>query len=113
MDIWRWAGLLAGLAALFIGMDPLKISILSNNPNFIANYGRLDDWESSSPVAVDKLNLLQGSQIMKTTDFGGPESLAFDREGKGPYTGVADGRIMLWNGPSIGWTYFAHTSPNW
>lgn len=113
MDCWRWAGLLVGLAALFVGMDPLKISIISHNPNFVANYGRLPAWEPSSSVASDKLNRLQGAQIMKTPDFGGPESLAFDGQGRGPYTGVADGRIMLWNGPDIGWTYFAHTSSNW
>ncbi|XLU67860.1 hypothetical protein S245_026913, partial [Arachis hypogaea] len=37
-------------------------------------------------------------------------SIAFDPLGRGPYTGVADGRILFWNGHS--WTHFAYTSPN-
>ncbi|XLT04406.1 hypothetical protein HN51_043155 [Arachis hypogaea] len=40
----------------------------------------------------------------------GPESIAFDPLDRGPYTGVADGRILFWNGHS--WTHFAYTSPN-
>lgn len=42
----------------------------------------------------------------------GPESLAFDCNGKGPYAGVSDGRILLWQGPQLGWTEFATTAPN-
>lgn len=111
--VYRWVGILVGLLAVLVAMDPMRVSIISNNPNFVANYGRLAAWEPSSTLAADKLNLLQRAQIMKTPEFGGPESLAFDVQGRGPYTGVADGRIMLWNGPHIGWTHFAHTSPNW
>lgn len=110
---WKWAAILVGVTALFLSMDPMKMSIISNNPDFVANYGRVPAWEPSSAVASDKRNRLQEARVLKTVDFGGPESLAFDGEGRGPYTGVADGRIMLWNGPDLGWTYFAHTSPNW
>ncbi|KAK4735450.1 hypothetical protein R3W88_009711 [Solanum pinnatisectum] len=42
----------------------------------------------------------------------GPESVAFDKKGDGPYTGVADGRIVKYEGPKIGFTDFAKTSPN-
>lgn len=38
----------------------------------------------------------------------GPESLVFDPSGAGPYTGVADGRILKWNGAD--WVEFAVTS---
>lgn len=38
----------------------------------------------------------------------GPESLVFDPNGEGPYTGVADGRIVKWNG--VEWVEFAFTS---
>ncbi|MCO5578243.1 hypothetical protein L7F22_032082 [Adiantum nelumboides] len=60
----------------------------------------------------DSDNKLQKAEVILIPDFLGPESLAFDSHGKGPYTGVADGRIMLWNGPKEGWSEFAHTSPN-
>ncbi|XP_071727392.1 protein STRICTOSIDINE SYNTHASE-LIKE 12-like [Rutidosis leptorrhynchoides] len=41
----------------------------------------------------------------------GPESAAFDRAGEGPYVTVADGRILKWNGPIVGFVDFAYTSP--
>ncbi|XP_022146418.1 protein STRICTOSIDINE SYNTHASE-LIKE 10-like [Momordica charantia] len=42
----------------------------------------------------------------------GPESIAFDCHGEGPYAGVGDGRILKWKGADLGWTHFAVTSPN-
>jgi hypothetical protein len=62
-------------------------------------------------IPEDLENKLQSSQILLTPDFIGPESLAFDHHGRGPYTGVADGRIMLWNEQRKEWKEFAHTSP--
>ncbi|KQJ91975.1 hypothetical protein BRADI_4g40936v3 [Brachypodium distachyon] len=38
----------------------------------------------------------------------GAESLAFDAQGKGPYAGVSDGRVLRWDGSATGWTTFAH-----
>jgi hypothetical protein len=40
----------------------------------------------------------------------GPESLAFDHRGVGPYTGVSNGRVLRWSGNRRrpGWTEFAH-----
>lgn len=40
----------------------------------------------------------------------GPESLAFDGRGGGPYSGVSDGRVLRWQGPLRGWTEFAYNS---
>lgn len=42
----------------------------------------------------------------------GPESLAFDLLGGGPYTGVLDGRVLKYQGPIFGFTNFAFSSPN-
>ncbi|MCD7468663.1 hypothetical protein HAX54_007055 [Datura stramonium] len=42
----------------------------------------------------------------------GPDSAAFDTTGGGPYTGVGDGRVVKYQGPNIGFTQFAITSPN-
>ncbi|KAL8209924.1 hypothetical protein R6Q57_006656 [Mikania cordata] len=41
-----------------------------------------------------------------------PQSAAFDRAGEGPYVTVADGRILKWKGPTVGFVDFAYTSPN-
>ncbi|XP_028753725.1 protein STRICTOSIDINE SYNTHASE-LIKE 11-like [Neltuma alba] len=41
----------------------------------------------------------------------GPESLAFDSVGEGPYTGASDGRILKYVGPSDGFVEFASSSP--
>lgn len=40
----------------------------------------------------------------------GPESLAFDHRGGGPYTGVSNGRVLRWRADRRrpGWAEFAH-----
>jgi len=40
----------------------------------------------------------------------GPESLAFDGRGGGPYSGVSDGRVLRWDGGRRGWTEYAYNS---
>lgn len=42
----------------------------------------------------------------------GPESIVLDPSGGGPYTGVADGRIMRWDESEKAWKEFAFISPN-
>ncbi|KAK9726470.1 hypothetical protein RND81_05G217700 [Saponaria officinalis] len=46
------------------------------------------------------------------TNQTGPEAIAFDCEGEGPYVGISDGRILKWRGEHIGWKLFAVTAPN-
>lgn len=55
---------------------------------------------------------LHAARLINVTGAVGPESLVFDRNGEGPYTGVADGRILKWEGEERGWTEFAVTSSN-
>lgn len=43
----------------------------------------------------------------------GPESLEFDGLGRGPYAGLADGRVVRWMGEDVGWETFAIVSSNW
>ncbi|KAK3037106.1 hypothetical protein RJ639_028945 [Escallonia herrerae] len=42
----------------------------------------------------------------------GPETFAFDGNGGGPYTGISDGRIVKYEGPTTGFVDFAYTAPN-
>lgn len=53
---------------------------------------------------------LRSANVIPLTGAIGPESLIFDQNGEGPYTGVADGRILKWQGDGRGWTDFAVTS---
>ncbi|KAK4785882.1 hypothetical protein SAY86_002571 [Trapa natans] len=106
------ARILAGLfllAALYCGLDPLKQSAISGFPDFEAFFIDMPAW-SEIPLEKDPENLLQKSQIKFLNQVQGPESMAFDPLGRGPYTGVADGRVLFWNGEA--WTNFAYTSSN-
>ncbi|XP_077241022.1 protein STRICTOSIDINE SYNTHASE-LIKE 3-like isoform X1 [Tasmannia lanceolata] len=97
------------LLALYCGLDPLKHSAVSNFPDFEAYKVDFPPW-SELPAVSDEENRLQKSEIRFLNQIQGPESVAFDPLGRGPYTGVADGRILFWNAHS--WLDFAYTSPN-
>lgn len=108
----RPAGILGGLfllLALYCGIDPFKHSAISDFPDFETYKVEMPDW-SDVPAMKDSENLLQKSEIKFLNQIQGPESMAFDPQGRGPYTGVADGRILFWNGNK--WIDFAYTSPN-
>ncbi|CAI9785827.1 unnamed protein product [Fraxinus pennsylvanica] len=105
-------GIFAGiilLLAIYCAVDPFKHSPISGFPNFEAFKVELTPW-SEIPVEKDTENLLQKSEIKFLNEVQGPESMAFDPMGRGPYTGVADGRVIFWDGHK--WTDFAYTSAN-
>ncbi|CAA7060546.1 unnamed protein product [Microthlaspi erraticum] len=56
-------------------------------------------------------NILSGAKTIPLPAHG-PESLAWDPQGEGPYVGVVDGRILKWSGDGLGWVEFAYTSPH-
>ncbi|CAH9082150.1 unnamed protein product [Cuscuta europaea] len=62
--------------------------------------------------AMTSATLEDYHQLNLPTGVVGPESLAFDCNGQGPYTGVSDGRILRWNASNQDWVEFAITSPN-
>ncbi|KAK9125010.1 hypothetical protein Scep_013856 [Stephania cephalantha] len=94
---------------IYCGIDPLRHSPIADSPDFAAHRVALPPW-SDVPVERDDRNLLQRSEIKFLNEVQGPESLVFDPLGRGPYTGVADGRVLFWDGRS--WTDFAYTSNN-
>uniref|UniRef100_A0A7N0VK27 Strictosidine synthase conserved region domain-containing protein n=1 Tax=Kalanchoe fedtschenkoi TaxID=63787 RepID=A0A7N0VK27_KALFE len=97
------------LVALYCQLDPFKHSAISDFPHFEAL--RIDlPPRSELPVERDGQNLLQKSEVWFLNQIQGPESIAFDPQGRGPYSGLADGRVVFWNGDS--WSDFAYTSPN-
>ncbi|PHU12532.1 Protein STRICTOSIDINE SYNTHASE-LIKE 10 [Capsicum chinense] len=62
----------------------------------------------ASENVLKSQNVLSKSEIIHLKGAVGPESLAFDPNGQGPYVGVADGRILKWHGSF--WADFAVTS---
>lgn len=62
----------------------------------------------NSKNVLKSQNVLSKSEIIQLKGAIGPESVAFDPNGLGPYIGVADGRILKWKGSS--WADFAVTS---
>ncbi|KAG6520230.1 hypothetical protein ZIOFF_017268 [Zingiber officinale] len=106
------ATVLAGvilLVSLYCGLDPFGYSPMAAFPGFEAYHVDMPPW-SEIPTERDAENRLQKAEIKFLHQIQGPESVVFDPHGRGPYTGIADGRVVFWNGDS--WIDFAYTSPN-
>lgn len=97
------------LLALYCGTDPLGHSSMVEFPGFETYAAELPPL-AEIPTARDAEDLLQRAEVRFLNQVQGPESVAFDPQGRGPYTGVADGRVRFWNGEA--WVDFAYTSPN-
>ncbi|TVU08258.1 hypothetical protein EJB05_41655, partial [Eragrostis curvula] len=51
-----------------------------------------------------------GAQRLELPDnVFGPESVAFDDHGGGPYVSASDGRVLRWDGEAAGWKTFAYS----
>ncbi|CAH2063896.1 unnamed protein product [Thlaspi arvense] len=64
------------------------------------------------PEIAGSRDVFPSARVINVTGASGPESVAFDPAGEGPYVGVSDGRVLKWRGESLGWTDFAHTAAN-
>ena len=113
MKVMLAAGvLIVGVLAWFIASDPLAPSCLSGIADFQAQYVAPPSHNPLTNITRDTDSKLQASEIIGTGELFGPESIAFDAQGRGPYTGLSDGRIVRYDGPELGWTTFAITSKN-
>ncbi|EFJ32409.1 hypothetical protein SELMODRAFT_230896 [Selaginella moellendorffii] len=92
-------------------MDPLRLSFVRQIPSFQAKYVE-PPVQNAATMLKDPSNRLLGAMLRFENEFLGPESIAFDSKGRGPYTGVSDGRVLLWQGSEVGWREFATTSAN-
>lgn len=95
--------------ALYCAIDPFKKGPMVDFPGFETYLVDLPPW-SALPPERDMESRLQKAEQRFLGQVQGPESVAFDLSGRGPYTGVADGRVVFWDGK--GWSGFAYTSPN-
>ncbi|GAA0175290.1 hypothetical protein LIER_28489 [Lithospermum erythrorhizon] len=101
------------VALALIITDPFDISPVGGKEftpvkNDIAPYKEvMQAWPA------DNLSRLgQGSLVFENEVFG-PESLEFDLQGRGPYAGLADGRVVRYMGDKVGWETFAIVTHSW
>ncbi|KAJ3673260.1 hypothetical protein LUZ60_006634 [Juncus effusus] len=102
-------GALALALAVYCATDPFKKSSMANFPGFEV-YAVDLPHKTEMPTAKDEEDKLQKAEVMFMNQVQGPESIVFDPQGRGPYTGVADGRVLFWDGKEL--KEFAVTSPN-
>ncbi|XP_073054049.1 protein STRICTOSIDINE SYNTHASE-LIKE 13 [Primulina eburnea] len=101
------------LALSFVVMDPFGLSPVGGKnfrpvKNDIAHYHQvMESWPG------DNRSRLGLGRLEFKDDVFGPESLEFDSRGRGPYAGLADGRVVRWMGEGAGWETFALVTPNW
>lgn len=97
----------------FVIMDPFHLSPIGSHEfrpvkHDIAPYKHvMEDWPG------DNRSRLGHGKLEFVDEVFGPESLEFDIFGRGPYTGLADGRIVRWMGDNTGWETFALVTANW
>lgn len=102
------------IAVGFIIMDPFQMGPLGGHEfkpvkYNIAPYNQvMKNWPRDNQ---SKLGLY--GKLESEDEVFGPESLEFDSLGRGPYSGLADGRIVRWMGKDVGWETFALVSVNW
>jgi hypothetical protein len=66
---------------------------------------------AAAAVSFETKSMDPGLVVMALPEpVSGPESLAFDGHGGGPYSGVSDGRVLRWDGGLRGWTVYAYNS---
>ncbi|KAK4782049.1 hypothetical protein SAY86_016151 [Trapa natans] len=106
--------LILALAFGLCMMDPFQISPVGGREfkpvkHSIAPYRKvMESWPRDN---MSRLGMLGSLEFVD--EVYGPESLEFDGLGRGPYTGLADGRIVRWMGESVGWETFAVVTSTW
>jgi hypothetical protein len=83
--------------------------MLNMSSNIAVVIGILISLIHYSPSIVVYCKLLD--RFYLPSSLTGPESLAFDSIGGGPYTGVSDGRILKFDQECSCFLEFAHISP--
>lgn len=99
--------------AILIAVDPLGLGPLGR-----FDYRPMKHTIASYDQVMSKWPWDAGSRLRFATlhskgEVNGPESLEFDADGQGPYTGLADGRVVRWSDERNRWELFALPSTRW
>ncbi|BBN09341.1 adipocyte plasma membrane-associated protein [Marchantia polymorpha subsp. ruderalis] len=102
--------ILAG--AVFLALDPLQLSPIAFEKDFKVLSVPQPTLQLLAQIPRDEKNTLKNAEIVYGGQIFGPESVLFDSQGRGPYTGVGDGRVVRWEGSEKGWVEFATVIAN-
>lgn len=97
----------------FLIMDPLQMGPLGGHEFRPVKHDIAPYREVMQSWPRDNLSRLVTGKLEFVDEVFGPESLEFDGLGRGPYAGLADGRIVRWMGENVGWETFAIVTSNW
>ncbi|XVE84501.1 hypothetical protein DITRI_Ditri17bG0018600 [Diplodiscus trichospermus] len=97
----------------FVMMDPFKIGPVGGIEFRPVKQDIAPYKEVMGRWPRDNRSRLGDGKLEFAGDVFGPESLEFDSLGNGPYTGLADGRVVRWMGEDVGWETFATVTSNW
>ncbi|KAK6266228.1 hypothetical protein QUC31_017065 [Theobroma cacao] len=101
------------LAFGFVMMDPFQLGPVGGLQFRPVKHDIAPYKEVMGSWPRDNKSRLGDGKLEFVDEVYGPESLEFDSLGRGPYAGLADGRIVRWMGEDIGWETFAIVTSNW
>ncbi|KAE8670298.1 Protein STRICTOSIDINE SYNTHASE-LIKE 13 [Hibiscus syriacus] len=104
---------IAVLVLGFVLMDPFEIGPVGGIEFRPVKHDIAPYKEVMGGWPRDNESQLGNGKLEFVDEVFGPESLEFDSFGRGPYTGLADGRVVRWMGEGIGWETFAIVTSNW
>ncbi|KAG8096670.1 hypothetical protein GUJ93_ZPchr0013g34545 [Zizania palustris] len=103
----------AALALALLVTDPFRLSPLAGIDYRPVKHELAPYREVMARWPRDDGSRLRLGRLEFVGEVFGPESIEFDRYGRGPYAGLADGRVVRWTGEETGWETFAVMSPDW
>jgi hypothetical protein len=103
----------AALALALLFMDPFHLGPLAGIDYRPVKHELAPYREVMARWPRDNGSRLRHGTLEFVDEVFGPESIEFDRHGRGPYAGIADGRVVRWMGDKAGWETFAVMNPDW
>jgi hypothetical protein len=103
----------AALALALVIADPFRLSSLAGIDFRPVKHELTPYREVMGSWPRDNASRLRQGRLEFVGEVFGPESIEFDSQGRGPYGGLADGRVVRWMGELAGWETFAVMNPDW